>query len=89
MEGIKNYYEEAVVAKIGLYAVKFAELSDSDLSDIACIALNQLPARYFRHGIDLSFYTDAVEQSKMDKKIENAIDLAFELVKKSPHPDLD
>lgn len=30
---------------------------DSDyLSDVACVALNRLPARYIRHEVDMAFY---------------------------------
>ena len=84
MEGIQNYYELQVTALIENFALSHTDLSDDDLSDIACLALNQLPARYFKHGVDLSFYTSSQEKLKMDKCIEDAIEFAIDHVRKNP-----
>ncbi|NKB35273.1 MAG: hypothetical protein GKR91_19420 [Pseudomonadales bacterium] len=84
MEGIRNYYELQVTAQIEQFAEKFSELNEEDISDIACLALNQLPSRYFKHGVDLSFYTTPEEKMKMDQRIEDAIEFALEHVRRNP-----
>ena len=84
MEGIQNYYELQVTALLDNYALTHSDLSDDDLSDIACLALNQLPARYFKHSVDLIFYTSSEEKLKMDKRIEDAIEFAMDRVRKNP-----
>lgn len=83
-EGIHNYYEQLV----------FQKLSSMDLTtnedlveDIACIALNQLPARYVRHNVDMVFYMTADEHKKMYDDIDNAVNTAIEYVSK--HDDIE
>ena len=83
-EGIHNYYEQLVFNKLS--TMDFS--GDEDfMEDIACIALNQLPARYVRHNVDMIFYMTADEHKKMYGDIEKAINTAIEYVKK--HDDIE
>jgi competence protein ComFB len=84
MDEIHNYYEERVVAYLEDYANSNPETSADDLSDMACIALNNLPSKYYRHAIDLSFYVDHEEQGRMNEKIDRAIELAMSRVNNNP-----
>ena len=61
-----------------------ANLSQEQLSDIACVALNHLPPRYVRHTVDMSFYTSPQEKQEMDKKVDLAILNATEFVRQHP-----
>ena len=53
-ENIHNYYEKMVTETL---AEKYQNESDDPefLADVACVALNHLPPRYFRHEIDMAF----------------------------------
>ncbi len=84
MEGIHNFYEQQVAKYIGeLHHIR-AEFDDDEVSDIICIALNMLPAKYYRHSIDLSFYTTSDEQKKMEQQISEAISYATHKVRTNP-----
>ncbi|WP_207063550.1 late competence development ComFB family protein [Motiliproteus sp. SC1-56] len=71
-ENLHNYYEK-LVAEV-LEEQFAAEEADLDyLCDIACVALNHLPPRYFRHEIDMAFYLSPAEFEEMREKVEGAI----------------
>ena len=50
------------------------------LEDVACVALNQLPARYVRHEVDLAFYMPVEERLEMERAVTQAVARAAELV---------
>jgi hypothetical protein len=84
-ESIKNYYESYVFEQI------VRKYGDSDLAttpgameDIACLALNQLPARYVRHSIDTAFYLSVEEQQEMIRAVELAVERAAKYVQDHP-----
>lgn len=79
-ENIHNYYEKMVADKlIEQYGLKHA---DPDyLADVACVALNHLPPRYYRHEIDMAFYLSPMEHKEMDEKVIDAIKDAIEYIK--------
>jgi competence protein ComFB len=58
------------------------------LEDVACLALNQLPARYVRHSIDTAFYLSVDEQQEMIRAVELAVDRAAEYVQSHPRMPL-
>jgi hypothetical protein len=51
-------------------------------SDVACVTLNHLPPRYFRHEVDMAFYLSPTEYSEMKNKVDDAIKKALSHVKK-------
>ncbi len=71
-ENIHNYYEKMVTE---LLAEKYADQAvDQDhLADAACVALNHLPPRYFRHEIDMAFYLSPAEHREMSEKVAAAV----------------
>lgn len=83
-EGIHNYYEQLVFTQLSGMDL---EMSEDTLEDIACIALNQLPARYVRHNVDMIFYMTADEHQKMYADVEKAINTAINYVRK--HDDIE
>ena len=82
LENIHNYYEKLVSETL---AEKYQhESTDPEfLADVACVALNHLPPRYFRHEIDMAFYLSPSEHKEMDDKIVKAVDTALKYVKDS------
>lgn len=82
-DSINNYFERLVIEEIqnNLDANKM-ENDDDFLADIACVALNQLPSRYFRHDVDMIFYMTAEEKEQNKIIVENAVMMAINYVTK-------
>jgi hypothetical protein len=80
-EQIHNYYEQLVLRHILETLVRHGEQPDEDyLEDVACVALNQLPARYVRHEVDLVFYMPAQERSQMQEAVKHAVESAARFI---------
>ena len=77
---INNYYEQRVINMIVERYGDSEELNHDVLEDMACVALNQLPAKYVRHAVDLVFYMDSVERAAVADRLEKAVDHAYTLV---------
>ena len=60
LESIHNYYEHLVFNQIATVSER-AQEDTHFFADVACVALNQLPAKYVRHDVDMSFYMTAEE----------------------------
>ena len=50
------------------------------LADVACVALNRLPARYVRHDVDMMFYLTEHERHAIEQSMEEALTYAFNFV---------
>ena len=86
-ESIHNYYEKLVLAALQAGPDNLVSTDDDYLSDIACVALNQLPARYVRHDVDMIFYMTPDERARMDEEVAQAVRTAVEYV--NQHRDTD
>ncbi len=85
-DSISNYYEQLVFDSITKNVVVPSDVEHDDfLLDVACVALNKLPARYIRHNVDMIFYTKTDERAEMLKTVDNTIQDAFKYVLKH-HP---
>ncbi len=85
-DSISNYYEQLVVDSITKTVATPDDVEHDDfVLDIACIALNKLPAKYIRHNVDMVFYTDNDERVEMLKSVENTVKDAYDYVLKH-HP---
>lgn len=77
-DAIDNFYERLVVDAID------ATRQDSDtadfLTDVMCVALNQLPPRYYCHSIDMMFYLGDDELKSMKQKSLAAVKEARDFV---------
>ncbi len=78
-ENIHNYYEKMVAEELKNKAPDVDEDSDF-FADVACVALNRLPPRYFRHEVDMAFYLSISEQLEMHKKVETTVNEALQFV---------
>lgn len=89
---ITNFYEPMVASTIARYVEEHPKMDDFDhsfLEDAACIALNQLPARYVRHHVDLCFYLTSEEREQMELAVDKAVTLAFTRLSHDPrNPEL-
>lgn len=79
-EQVHNYYERLVFEEVLRRASKRPDLMPDALADIACVALNRLPARYVRHDVDLMFYLTEHERHAIELSLEVALDFAFTYV---------
>jgi len=77
-DNIHNYYEKLVMQHI--LETTGRSNNDDFVEDVACVALNQLPARYVRYDVDMAFYLTADERINMEKQIEKAVTHAIEYV---------
>jgi len=68
---IQNYVETLVEEKI--YEKLGANTDQDKLIDVACVALNQLPARYIRYAVDLVFYMQPEERQQLFDDVEKSV----------------
>jgi competence protein ComFB len=75
--GIHNYYEQMVFRR-----VQEVVRGDGEgyLEDVACIALNHLPSKYYRYSVDLASHISGSEQFEMYQEVAVAVDEAVRLV---------
>lgn len=84
-DGIYNYYERLVYDEVmKVLNQNNLQLNTDNAEDIACLALNQLPARYVRHSVDAAFYLGGAEREKMYKAVAAAVATAVEKVREHP-----
>ena len=79
---IHNHHERAVFEAV-LEGSKVYPSVGGDaelLADVACVALNRLPARYIRHQVDYSFFLTETEAAASEQAIAHAVKRAFEFV---------
>ncbi len=78
-DDIHNYYEKLVIQQFA--QMKVEENHDQDfIADLTCVVLNQLPARYIRHEVDMAFYLPASDRFEMENKVDIAIKKALEFM---------
>lgn len=79
---IHNHHEQAVQrAVLESRAAYPAIAQDAELlADVACVALNRLPARYIRHRVDFVFYLTEQEATANALAVAEAVKYAFEFV---------
>lgn len=80
-EQIHNYYERLVFEEVMRRAVSRDDFTTDMLADVACVALNRLPARYVRHDVDLMFYLTEQERHSIEQAMEEALSFAFQFVR--------
>ena len=79
-EQVHNYYERLVFERVVETSDAHPELNAETLADVACVALNRLPARYVRHDVDMMFYLTEPERHAIEKALDEAMAFAFQFV---------
>jgi hypothetical protein len=78
---IQNHHEQAVFDAVRDSRDVYPTIATDDLLvDVACVALNRLPARYIRHRVDFTFYLTDRERCDLDRSVAAAVKFAFEFV---------
>ena len=80
-ERVQNYYETLVFDELErqLKKTKTGYTNDT-FSDMSCIALNRLPARYVRYAIDTTFYATPSDLQKMEENVHEAVKFAINFI---------
>ncbi len=79
-EQVHNYFERLVFEEVARLADSHPAYSADMLADVACVALNRLPARYVRHDVDMMFYLTEQERVAIDDSLNEALSFAFDFV---------
>lgn len=79
-EQVHNYYERLVFEEVARRSEQFDAFTPDMLVDVACVALNRLPARYVRHDVDLIFYLTEQERHAIELSLEAVLQFAFSFV---------
>lgn len=79
-EQVHNYYERLVFEEVARQAIDYPELTTEMLADVACVALNRLPARYVRHDVDMMFYLTEQERHAIEQSLADSLKFAFGFV---------
>jgi hypothetical protein len=80
-DNIHNYYEHLVLQRLNdMVQADFIEKDSNFLEDVACVALNQLPARYVRYDIDMVYYMTIKEREQMEYEVHKAVTAAIDYV---------
>ncbi len=81
LASIHNYYERLVLESIQKRLAGRDELHNADfVADLACLALNALPARYVRHSVDLWSHLGDAEQTALLEQVEAAVEQALAII---------
>jgi hypothetical protein len=78
---INNYYEQVVAQEIHRQlADQPKEPSLDFMADVACVALNRLPPKYYRYEVDMAFYMSPNELNEVKAKVEDSVKEAIAFV---------
>lgn len=81
MDGITNYFESLVLASIRRRLSGTAQFRDEEyIADVACVALNRLPARYVRHIVDTRFFESESESIRNQQNVDAAVEFAIAFI---------
>jgi Late competence development protein ComFB len=80
IEQIHNYHERLVLDEVVNRVRDQPGVTEDMVADIACVALNRMPARYVRHDVDLVFYLTETERHQIEVNLDSAISYALMLV---------
>jgi hypothetical protein len=80
-DNIHNYYEHLVLQRLNdMVQADFIDTDQNFLEDVACVALNQLPARYVRYDIDMVYYMTIKEREQIEYEVHKAVTAAIDYV---------
>jgi len=79
-EQVHNYYERLVFEAVARQSVAHPDFTSGMLADVACVALNRLPARYVRHDVDMMFYLTEHERHAIEQSMAEGLIFAFAFV---------
>jgi hypothetical protein len=80
-DALHNHYEAPVFRAVNeRAAAEPGRWAPETLQDVACVALNRLPARYIRHDADFYFFLSDEDRRRQDRNVAEAVAYAFQFV---------
>jgi competence protein ComFB len=71
---INNYYEQVVSEEIRRQLSSRADALGMDfMADVACVALNRLPPKYYRYEVDMAFYMSPSELFEVKERVTSVV----------------
>ena len=67
LEELHNYFEYEVLAAL---RARQLELDVDTFVDVLALALNELPAKYIRHKVDMVYFTDPADLAAINRRVE-------------------
>ncbi|MBV5309850.1 late competence development ComFB family protein [Chromatium okenii] len=78
LSSISNYYERLVLERLyDVFKSEHTPLEDDYMDDLACVALNYLPARYVRHCVDFASHLSDSELDDLHIEVADAVSFAM------------
>ena len=85
---ISNYYEQVVSDEIRRQLSSREKEPAMDFkADVACVALNRLPPKYYRYEVDMAFYMSPNELHDVKQKVVEVVTEAIAFVEKHTRSD--
>ncbi len=82
-DSFHNYYEKVVLEYLIDVTQQDPTLTEDNLADVACVALNHLPPRYVRFDVDMSFYLSPEERQEIALETAEAVTYAIDVIRKN------
>lgn len=83
-DDVHNYYEDLLQQHI--QALELHQTRDEDyLADLCCLVLNQLPAHYIRHNVDMCYFTTPAQRDEMELRVQDAVSKSVNWLDKKEH----
>lgn len=80
---IHNFYEHLMLKEIEKQGLQQA-LSSDQIADLCCLTLNQLPAHYIRHDVDMIYFLTDAKRAEMEKQVIESLKQAQQTIKQAP-----
>jgi competence protein ComFB len=85
---ISNYYEQVVSEEIRRKLSSRVDALGMDfMADVACVALNQLPPKYYRYEVDMAFYMSPNELFEVKERVIKIVTEAIVFVEHHSRAD--
>ncbi|MCR6556250.1 late competence development ComFB family protein [Aeromonas sp. CPF2-S1] len=80
---IHNFYEHLVLKEIEKQGLQ-QKLNSDQMADLCCLTLNQLPAHYIRHNVDMIYFLTDAKRTEMEKKVIASLRQAYDKIQAVP-----
>ncbi|AEB51613.1 late competence development ComFB family protein [Aeromonas veronii] len=80
---IHNFYEHLVLKEIEKQGLQ-QKLNSDQMADLCCLTLNQLPAHYIRHNVDMIYFLTDAKRTEMEKLVVESLKVAQQKIKQAP-----
>jgi competence protein ComFB len=85
---VSNYYEQVVSDEIRhQLSARESEPAMDFMADVACVALNRLPPKYYRYEVDMAFYMSGSELQDVKERVIAVVTEAITFVEKHGRSD--